>query len=111
MAIYIGLMSYTDRGIRSVSKTTERSAEFKDFAEKMGQSHYDVYWALEQHEVTIRDIYWTQGGYDGVLIMEAQDAETAMAAFLCLDSLGNVRTRTLRAFTREEMENILAKCS
>jgi len=77
----------------------------------MGQSHYEVYWALEKHEVTIKDIYWTQGAYDGVLLMEAKDAETAMAAFLCLGSLGNVRAHTLRAFSREEMANILADCS
>jgi uncharacterized protein with GYD domain len=43
--------------------------------------------------------------------MEAKDAETAMSAFLCLDSLGYVRTQTLRAFTKEEMTSILENCS
>ncbi len=110
MATFIGLLSYTDQGIRSVGHTTERAGEFKEFAEKMGQSHYEVYWALEKHDVTIKDVYWTQGAYDIVLMMEALDAETAMAAFLCLESLGNVRTHTLRAFTKEDMDSILAKC-
>jgi uncharacterized protein with GYD domain len=43
--------------------------------------------------------------------MEAEDAETAMSAFLCLDSLGYVRTQTLRAFSKEEMASILENCS
>jgi uncharacterized protein with GYD domain len=111
MATFIGLLSYTDQGIRSVGNTTERFENFKDFSDDMGQSHYEVEWALEHHEVTVKDIYWTQGAYDGVLVMEAKDAETAMTAFLCLDSIGNVRTHTLRAFSKEEMGNILANCS
>jgi len=111
MATFIGLISYTDQGIRSIGQTTERSAAFKNIAEKIGQSHYEVYWALEKHDVTIKDFFWTQGAYDAVILMEATDAETAMAAFLCLDSLGNVRTHTLRAFSKEDMDNILDKCS
>lgn len=110
MATFIALLSYTDQGIRSVGQTTERAAEFTEFAEEMGKSHYEVYWAMEKHDVTIKDFYWTQGAYNAVLMMEAPDAETAMAAFLCLESHGNVRTQTLRAFTREEMDSILGKC-
>ena len=50
-----------------------------------------------------------QGQYDVVSIIEAPD-ETAVAAFgLSLAGAGNVRSQTLRAFTKDEMEKILAK--
>jgi uncharacterized protein with GYD domain len=111
MATFIGLLSYTDQGIRTVGHTTEQPAALNDITQIIGQSHYEVYWALEKHDITIKAFYWTQGAYDAVLLMDATDAEAAMAAFLCLDSLGNFRTHTLRAFTKEEMDKITANCS
>jgi uncharacterized protein with GYD domain len=46
---------------------------------------------------------WTLGAYDIVLTVETPDDETAQAAVVALGSQGNVRTRTLRAFTSDEM--------
>jgi uncharacterized protein with GYD domain len=47
--------------------------------------------------------------YDVVALFEAPDDET-MTAFACkVSSLGNVNTGTMRAFRKEEMEDILAK--
>jgi uncharacterized protein with GYD domain len=53
--------------------------------------------------------FWTLGAFDGVLIFEAADEETATAAVLQLGSLGNVQTQTGRAFNTAEMEKILAQ--
>ena len=53
--------------------------------------------------------YWTAGAYDGALVLEAPDEQTAASLFTKLGSLGNVRTQSLRAFDRAEMESILAK--
>jgi uncharacterized protein with GYD domain len=44
-----------------------------------------------------------------VLICEAPDDETATAAFLSLAAAGNIRTQTLRAFSRDEMNTIISK--
>jgi uncharacterized protein with GYD domain len=49
------------------------------------------------------------GAYDVVLLLDAPDDETMTAFALRLGSLGNVKTQTMRAFRREEMESILAK--
>jgi len=46
---------------------------------------------------------------DAVLIAEAADAESVMAFATSIGSLGNIRTQTLRAFTAEEMNQILEK--
>ena len=56
---------------------------------------------------TVKDVYWTIGGYDGVLIFEAPNDETAAALLLSLGAKGNVRTKTLRAFNSEEISGIL----
>jgi uncharacterized protein with GYD domain len=53
------------------------------------------------------DIYVTLGRYDVVEIFEAPDDETAYAILLDLARHGNVTTETLRAFTRDEAENIV----
>jgi uncharacterized protein with GYD domain len=44
-----------------------------------------------------------------VLLVDAPDDETMTAFMLKVGSLGNVKTATMRAFGREEMEKILAK--
>ena len=46
--------------------------------------------------------------YDQVCVFEAPDDETAASVLLSADMLGNIRTQTLRAFTSDEMEKILA---
>ena len=53
-------------------------------------------------------MYWTLGRYDQVCVFEAPDDETAASVLLSADILGNIRAQTLRAFTSDEMEKILA---
>ena len=57
----------------------------------------------------MREIYWTMGECDMVAVLEA-DSEQAIAAMnLAIASQGNVRGRSMRAFTAQEMDAILAK--
>jgi len=49
------------------------------------------------------------GAYDVVLVLDAPDDAAVTAFSIKLGSLGNVKTQTMRAFRREEMEKILAK--
>ena len=93
MPTFIALFGWTDQGIRSVKDTIKRADHFKASIKKVGGS--------------VKDIYWTMGRYDGVIIFEAPDEETATALMLGGCSLGNARTETLRAFTAEEMGGIL----
>lgn len=95
MATYIGLLGFTDQGIRNVKQTVERGEAVKKMAEKAGAK--------------LKETYWTLGAYDVVAIVEAPNDETAMSFLLGVGSLGNVRTQTLRAFSGEEMRSILAK--
>ena len=46
--------------------------------------------------------YFTFGEYDGIIIVEAPDDKAIMKVMLSTGSLGNVRTRTLKALTYNE---------
>jgi uncharacterized protein with GYD domain len=93
MATYIGLSKFTDQGIRKVKDTTKRAKEFRDLAAKMN--------------VKVKEIHWTMGRYDLVVVMEAPDDATISRLTLGLCMLGNVKTETMRAFSAQEMDQIL----
>ncbi|HXE51106.1 MAG TPA: GYD domain-containing protein [Ramlibacter sp.] len=95
MASYIALGKFTEQGARTVKDTTKRADAVRDMAGRFG--------------VTIKSIHWTLGQYDVVTFCEAADEASATAFGLALASAGNVRTETLRAFSKDEMAAILAK--
>jgi hypothetical protein len=66
---------------------------------------------LRLRAVPVKDMYWTLGSYDIVVIMDAPNEETAMALLLATGSMGNIRTQTLKVFSADEMKSILAKMS
>ena len=95
MAMYVSLLQFTEQGIRNVKDTIKRAAAATAEAEKMG--------------LKVTDSFWTMGAYDVVLLLDGPDDATMTAFALKLGALGNVKTQTMRAFRREEMEAILAK--
>jgi uncharacterized protein with GYD domain len=95
MASYICLIQFTDQGIRNIKDTVKRGDAAIAEAKKMGMK--------------LVEEFWTMGAYDGVVVFEAPDDETMSAFVLKIGALGNVKCQTLRAFSRNEMEEILAK--
>ena len=95
MATYVVLVNWTDQGIAGFKGTTDRVDHEAEIRKRAG--------------VDLKEIYWTQGPYDLVAIIEAPDDESIAAAMLGVSAHGNSRTTTLRAFNREEYERILAK--
>ena len=93
MATFIATIQFTELGIKNIRDTTKRATAIKTAAKKMG--------------IKVNDVYWTLGSFDGVLIFDAPDDETATALMLHVASLGNVKTRTARAFDAAAMEKIL----
>ena len=93
MPHYIALVSFTDQGIRDVKNSVKRLDTVEKIAAK--------------HKIHVRDIHWTMGKYDLIVTFEASD-DAAMSAFTLENAhLGNVRTETFRAYTREEFANII----
>jgi uncharacterized protein with GYD domain len=95
MATYVLLTKFTDQGIRSAKDSPKRAEAFKKMAETFG--------------ATVKDLFWTQGRYDIVAIVEAPDEISVTALNLSISALGNVRTESLRAFSAAEMMTIVSK--
>lgn len=95
MATFLSTIKFTEQGMKNIQDTCKRANAVKALAKKMGAK--------------VTDIYWTLGPFDGLVVLEAPDEETATALMLQVGSLGNVQTQTARAYSATEMEAILAK--
>jgi uncharacterized protein with GYD domain len=95
MATYVILATFTDQGIKTAKDSPKRAEAFKQMAKTFG--------------VTVKEIFWTQGRYDIVVLTDAPDELTATALNLSLGALGNIRTESLRAFSADEMATIVSK--
>jgi uncharacterized protein with GYD domain len=95
MPTFIGLIDWTDQGVKTFKETIDRAERTEQLAQTTGARIVDIYWTLGQHDI--------------VVIFEAPDDETATAFLLSTGGQGNVRTKTLRAFNRDEMRSILDK--
>ena len=95
MATFVVLANFSDQGIRNVKESPKRSDAFKEQAQRLGAS--------------VKELYWTMGRYDIVAIVDAPDDNTITALGLSTGKLGNVRTETLRAFNKAELEGVLNK--
>ena len=93
MSRFVATIRFTDQGIKSIQETTRRAASFKAAAKKMG--------------VKILDIYWCLGPFDGLLLFDAPDSQTATSAMLYLAAQGNVTTQTAEIFSAAGVEKIL----
>ena len=95
MSIYVVLANYTDQGIRSVKSSPQRASQTAEMAKGFG--------------CEMKEIYWTLGQYDIVAIVEAPDDQSLTAFGFAIGSAGNIRTQTLRAFTKDEVGPILGR--
>jgi uncharacterized protein with GYD domain len=95
MPTYVVLSKFTEQGVSKIKDTVKRSEDFKKAAKKAG--------------VSVKEVLWTQGQYDLVTVLEAQDEMAAMTLGMNVAKLGNIRSETLRAFTAGELEKILEK--
>ena len=86
-------MNWTDQGAKNSRDTLKRAKDFGALIESRGG--------------TVREHLYTLGEYDIVMVIEFADDEAVAAAVLALASLGNVRTKTMRAFTDGETAAIL----
>lgn len=95
MNTYIALLNFTSQGVQSFRESPLRAAAFKAVVQKSG--------------VKVRETYWTMGDHDGAIIFDAANDEVATAAMLSLGALGNVCTKTLRAFDSAAFKRVIAR--
>jgi uncharacterized protein with GYD domain len=97
MASYVSLLKFTEKGVQNFKASPDRVENFKQSAKKLG--------------VEVKEVFWLLGEYDGLLVFEAADDQTATACMLQLAALGNVTTRTSRAFALPEIKAIVGKAA
>jgi uncharacterized protein with GYD domain len=94
MAINVSLVSYTEQGIRNVKDSPQRARAFRELCKQQG--------------VQVREMLWTHGPYDMVVITEGPE-EALSAVNVSVAKLGNVRTQSLRAMDLEGWQRVLEK--
>src|SRR5260221_394530 len=92
MPAYVSLFNFTEQGIKTVKDTVPRAQAVKKQAEAAGGR--------------VIGIWWLMGQYDGILIFESPDEDTAMRQLIANGMAGNNRTVTMRAFSEGEMTRI-----
>jgi uncharacterized protein with GYD domain len=94
MPHYISLVNWTEQGIKNVKEAPKRVDAVNAMASKVGAK---------------MELFFTMGDYDLVALMEAPTDDVAMQLLLEIGKLGNVRTKTLKAWTQAEATKVLAK--
>ena len=94
MSTYIVLINWTEQGTRQVKDSPKRL----DAARK----------ALKDMGGELKSVYLTMGEHDLVAICEAPDDAVAARFIMQLGMLGNVRTKTLKAFPEAAYREVIA---
>ena len=94
MPTYIMLANWTDQGAKNVKESPRRL----DAAKK----------ALLEAGGEFKSFFMTMGDFDMVGIYEAPDDAVAARFSLQVGQLGNIRTRTLKAFPESAYREIVA---
>ena len=95
MPHYITLMKWTSQGRMGLPAWRDRIEEGERTIEAAGGK--------------LVSVYVTLGQYDVVEIFEAETDQAALEIITKLQRTGAAETETLRAFTREEAEEIIRK--
>ena len=87
--------SFTDQGISGIKDAPKRAQATRELAKKMG--------------VEIKQIYLTAGDSDLILIVETANGDNMAKFTLALGMMGNLHTRTARAWPAEEFMKLVAE--
>ena len=92
MAVYVTLYRYTDEGIKGVKSAVEIAKGWQAEAQKRG--------------VTVHALYWLQGQYDAITIVEADDIDAVNGLVLAIGAQGALRTETMGAMSLEDIQRL-----
>jgi uncharacterized protein with GYD domain len=97
MPSYVILMKLTEQGAKSMKEAPARIDDGIKAFEKMGGK--------------VLGFYILMGEYDYIAFGEAPSDEVVATFLMGLGALGNVKTTTFKAFTKEEFASIVKKMS
>ena len=90
---YIALLRFTQKGAEHIKESPKGAHHFNAMAKKAG--------------VKVEAQHWTIGAYDGVIVIRADSEKKALHLLTLLAAAGNVRTKTLQAFTDKQFADIV----
>jgi uncharacterized protein with GYD domain len=97
MPTFIIAMNWTEQGIRNVKDAPKRAATAREMAKKLG--------------VDIKQTYLTNGEFDLISIVETASGDSIAKFCMQVGALGNVRTRTMRAWPESEYHKLISELS
>jgi uncharacterized protein with GYD domain len=92
LSVFVVLGNWTEQGIRNIKEAPKRAKVANDMVEKAGGKMQTLY---------------TLGKYDFVAIIELPKEDDIMAILLCIGSMGNVRTTTMKAWSEAQVTKML----
>jgi uncharacterized protein with GYD domain len=93
MPNYVMLANWTDQGMRNIEDSPRRIDTSRKTLEEMG-GHF-------------QSVFITMGEYDLIITYDAPDDAVAARFALLLGKLGNVRTKSMKAFPEEAYRQIV----
>ncbi|MCW3996621.1 MAG: GYD domain-containing protein [Candidatus Bathyarchaeota archaeon] len=93
MPNYIVLGNWTQQGIQNIHEAPNRIKTTHSMVEKAGGK---------------MQLYYTMGNFDFIMVVELPSDDAMAEILLCLGSMGNVRTQTLKAWTEAEGAKLLS---
>ena len=93
--MFIVTASWTDQGVRAVKEAPKRLQAAREAAKKLG--------------IDFKHAFLTSGESDLLVIVDAPNGDVVAKFAMMTGSLGNVRTRTVRAWTEAEMSKLISE--
>ena len=94
MPHYVTQIQWTDQGVRNIRESPKRAEAARNLAEELGGKIW---------------LWYTLGEYDAVGIAEFPSDEAYMQFALQTGSLGNARTKSLKAWSEADAVKVIAK--
>jgi uncharacterized protein with GYD domain len=92
MAVYVTLYRYTDEGIKGIKSAAKSAEGWQAEAQKRG--------------IIVQALYWLQGQYDAVTIIESDDPDKVNGLILAIGAQGALRTETMSAMSLEDIQRL-----
>lgn len=95
MPTFMLSLNFTDQGMKGIKEAPKRTQAARDLGKKLG--------------VEIKNVYLTAGDSDLVVFAETANGDNVAKFALALGTIGNVRTRTARAWTEPEFMKLVSE--
>jgi uncharacterized protein with GYD domain len=93
--MFIVSINWTEQGIRTIKDWPKRAKAARELGKKVG--------------VEIKETYLTTGDHDMVLMVEAANGDNMAKFAMAMGMVGNIRTKTSRAWSEADFVKLLGE--